>query len=69
MKPHEHSHLDDLASSTLDRTDAGGPWSKAVPLIALALIGLILVRACVVAPAGPPATAVAPGAPGAQAPR
>lgn len=28
------------------RTDGGGGWSVAWPLLALALIGLMLVRAC-----------------------
>jgi hypothetical protein len=32
--------------SIQDRTDTGGPWSAAGPLIALALIGAMLVNAC-----------------------
>ena len=28
------------------RSDTGGPWSTALPLIALALIGLMVVRSC-----------------------
>lgn len=30
-----------------DRTDSGGPWSAAGPLLAMALIGLMLIHACV----------------------
>lgn len=37
------------------RSDTGGPWSVAWPLAALALIGLMTLRACV--PALPPAPA------------
>ena len=47
-----------------NRRDAGGPWSTAWPLIALALIGLMLVRTCVPAPPAspqsPPPASVAP---------
>lgn len=38
---------DDIDAPAIERrTDTGGPWFVAVPLIALALIGLMLVRAC-----------------------
>jgi len=46
-----------------NRRDTGGPWSTAWPLIVLALIGLVLMRACVPAapasPTAPPASTAA----------
>ena len=45
------------------RTDTGGPWSAAWPLVALALIGLMCVRACV------PSVPVAAAAPAIQTSR
>jgi hypothetical protein len=39
------------------RTDTGGAWSAAGPLLALALIGLMLVQSCL------PPSATTPGAP------
>ena len=39
-----------------DRADAGSGWAKAWPLIALALIGLMLVRACMTSSAPTPPT-------------
>ncbi len=60
-------HDKDLLGEPLpirDRGDGGGGWFKAWPLIALALIGLMLVRACMTssppAPPAPPAGATAP---------
>jgi hypothetical protein len=54
---HDHGHRDDAEPPAIrSRRDAGGPWSTAWPLLALALIGLMLVRACLPAPpASPPA--------------
>jgi hypothetical protein len=38
---------DDVDPPAIERrTDTGGPWFAALPLVALALIGLMLVRAC-----------------------
>ena len=45
------------------RTDTGGPWSAAWPIVALALIGLMCVRACV------PSVPVAAAAPTIQTSR
>jgi hypothetical protein len=47
--------------SIQDRTDTGGPWSAAGPLIALALVGAMLINACLAErPAGPAAPTAAP---------
>jgi hypothetical protein len=64
---HNHEHRDDAEPPAIqNRRDAGGPWSTAWPLLALALIGLMLVRACV---PGLPASFPAPPAPIAPAAR
>jgi hypothetical protein len=64
---HNHAHRDDAEPPAIqNRRDAGGPWSTAWPLLALALIGLMLVRACV---PGLPASPPAPPAPIAPAAR
>ena len=44
-----------------DRPDTGGGWTRAWPLVALALIGLMLIRECVPSlPATPPASIAPP---------
>jgi hypothetical protein len=64
---HNHEHRDDAEPPAIqNRRDAGGPWSTAWPLLALALIGLMLVRSCV---PGLPASPPAPPAPIAPAAR
>lgn len=64
---HNHEHRDAAEPPAIqNRRDAGGPWSTAWPLLALALIGLMLVRACV---PGPPASPPAPPVPIAPAAR
>ena len=64
---HNHAHRDDAEPPAIqNRRDAGGPWSTAWPLLALALIGLMLVRACV---PGPPASPPVPPVPIAPAAR
>lgn len=67
---HDHEHRDDAEPPAIqNRRDAGGPWSTAWPLLALALIGLMLVRACVPAPPAPPVSPPAPPASTAPASR
>jgi hypothetical protein len=46
MVPHHDQAGPDEPPASRTRTDAGGPWSVALPLIALALIGLMLMRTC-----------------------
>jgi hypothetical protein len=60
MEPHAPDEVVE-PPAIADRTDTGGGWSRVLPLIALAFIGLIAVRACVQPPSVPasPAT-VAP---------
>lgn len=47
MEPHRDAHSADEPLAIRDRADCGGGWSRAWPLVALALIGLMLARACV----------------------
>jgi hypothetical protein len=62
---HDHAVHDNAEPPAIqNRRDTGGPWSTAWPLIALALIGLVLVRACVPAPPTPPPAPPASTAPG-----
>ena len=62
---HVHADHDDAEPPAIqNRRDTGGPWSTAWPLIALALIGLFLVRACVPALPAPPAAPTSSTAPG-----
>lgn len=64
MEPsHDHSASSE-PPQIQQRTDTGGPWSAAWPLIALALIGLMVVRACL-----PSAPVAASAPPTMQAPR
>jgi len=63
---HDHTDRSDTEPPAIqNRVDTGGPWSTAWPLVALALIGLVLVRACVSAPP-PPAAPPASAAPGSR---
>jgi hypothetical protein len=57
---HEHEQRDAGEPPAIrGRRDTGGPWATAWPVLALALIGLMIMRACVpsapVAPSAPPA--------------
>jgi hypothetical protein len=60
MNPHQDHPASGEPIPILDRTDTGGGWSKAWPLIALALIGIMLVHSCVTSPSAsdrpPPAS-------------
>jgi hypothetical protein len=63
MEPHRDQPGPDEPPAILTRTDAGGPWPVAWPLIALALIGLMLVQTCapsVPVTGGPPPSIQAP---------
>lgn len=65
MDPHDDHQDDNEPLAIQGRTDTGTGWAVAWPLIALALIGLMLVKACIpttpaTAPAAPPATTQAP---------
>jgi hypothetical protein len=57
---HEHEQRDAGEPPAIrGRRDTGGPWATAWAVLALALIGLMIMRACVpsapVAPSAPPA--------------
>ncbi|MGZ8255158.1 MAG: hypothetical protein ACXWVT_09930 [Burkholderiaceae bacterium] len=63
----DHDRRDDAEPPAIqDRRDTGGRWSTVLPLLALALIGLMLVRTCVPSqppsPLAPPAATAAPAA-------
>jgi hypothetical protein len=52
---HTHEHRDDAAPPAIQgRRDTGGPWATAWPLLALALIGLMVVSTCVPSASAPP---------------
>lgn len=62
---HEHEqHEDGEPPAIQGRRDTGGPWATAWALLALALIGLMIVRTCVpaatVSPSPPPAAPAPP---------
>ena len=58
---HKHDERDDAEPPAIqNRRDTGGPWSTAWSLLALALIGLMLVRTCV--PSLPASTPAPPAA-------
>ena len=64
----DHDRRDDTGPPAIEgRRDTGGPWSTVLPLLALGLIGLMLVRTCVPSqPASPPAAPAASAAPAAR---
>lgn len=66
MDPHDDVAPPDEPPPIRGRTDTGGPWSVAWPLAALALIGLMTVRACVPALPAPPAAPATKTAPAAR---
>jgi hypothetical protein len=65
MDPQHDASPPDEPPPIRGRADTGGPWSVAWPLAALALIGLLTLRACVPAlpsaPAAPAATTAPAG--------
>jgi hypothetical protein len=63
MEPHQGSDAPDSDEPPpiQSRTDTGGGWAAAGPLIALGLIGLMLVQSCMPgAKPGMPSAAIAP---------
>jgi hypothetical protein len=64
LDPHHNNPDDTEPPAIQNRHDVGGAWSTAWPLLALALIGLMLVRTCLpsspVAPPSPPAAIKSP---------
>jgi hypothetical protein len=44
--PHGSEANEDEATTPVTRSDAGGRWTSAIPLLLLALLGMILLHAC-----------------------
>ena len=61
---HKHEHRDDGEPPAIQgRRDTGGAWATAWPLLALALMGLMVISTCVPAASVSSSTPVASGAP------
>ncbi|MGB2815656.1 MAG: hypothetical protein WBC37_00375 [Burkholderiaceae bacterium] len=58
---HKHEHADDAEPPAIQgRRDTGGPWATAWPLLALALIGVMVVSTCVPSQHSSPTTPASP---------
>ena len=61
---HTHEHRDDGEPPPIQgRPDTGGAWATAWPLLALALMGLMVMSTCVPSASVAPSTPAASGAP------
>lgn len=61
---HKHEHRDDTEPPAIQgRGDTGGAWATAWPLLALALMGMMVVSTCVPSTSVLPSTTPASAAP------
>lgn len=61
---HKHEHRDDTEPPPIQgRRDTGRAWTTAWPLLALALMGLMIVSTCVPSASASPSTPPASAAP------